>query len=216
MEEAVSSSPRAARTRAALLAAGLDLLVDRPVDGIPIDDLVAAAGVGKGSFFNHFADKQDFAEAISAEIRRLIESRVAVANQDVSDPVERLAGGMIVAAAFALSEPKRTAVLARAARRMTLAAHPLNRGVLEDLRASQVVANIRPEAARAGVPFWLGCCQALMGSIVEQQASLDEAADLLVDMLVLGLGGLGVAEAKVSALTTRRSVVAKLKKAMQA
>ena len=51
-----SIHPRAARTRAALLAAGFDLLVERPIDAIPIDDVVARAGVAKGSFFNHFAD----------------------------------------------------------------------------------------------------------------------------------------------------------------
>ena len=45
-------SPRAERTRAALIAAGFDLLVERPIDGIPIDEIVAKAGVGKGSFFS--------------------------------------------------------------------------------------------------------------------------------------------------------------------
>ena len=54
MASQLNPSPRAARTRAALIAAGFDLLVERSIDAIPIDDLVAKAGVAKGSFFNHF------------------------------------------------------------------------------------------------------------------------------------------------------------------
>ena len=63
-------SPRAARTRTALLEAGLDLLADRPIDAIAIDELVAAAGVAKGSFFNHFGDKYGFANAIGEAMQR--------------------------------------------------------------------------------------------------------------------------------------------------
>ena len=45
-------------------------MAERPVDAIAIDDLVAAAGVAKGSFFNHFADKRAFAQTIAEDIRR--------------------------------------------------------------------------------------------------------------------------------------------------
>ncbi|MFM7445989.1 MAG: preprotein translocase subunit SecG, partial [Tabrizicola sp.] len=91
-------SPRAKRTRAALIAAGFDLLVERPIDAIPIDDVVAKAAVAKGSFFNHFRDKQAFAEAIATEVRLELENQVALANADVVDPVARIAGGMRIGA----------------------------------------------------------------------------------------------------------------------
>ena len=138
-------SPRAAKTRGALLAAGLELLAERPVDAIAIDDLVAAAGVAKGSFFNHFADKRAFAQTIAEDIRREVEARVAATNQGVTDPLERLAGGMIAAAAFALTERKRMVVLAGAGRGMIDMAHPLNDGVRRDFAAA-VAAGILPFA----------------------------------------------------------------------
>ena len=93
-------SARAARTRAALVGAGLNLLADRPVEGISVDELVGAAGVAKGSFFNHFADKQAFAAAIAETIRADVEVRVAAFNAGEADPLRRLTGGMIVAAAI--------------------------------------------------------------------------------------------------------------------
>lgn len=193
-------SPRAARTRSALLAAGLDLLAERPVDAIAIDEVVAAAGVAKGSFFNHFEDKHDFAGAISRAIRADVEDLVGHTNRDVDDPLERLAGGMMAAAAFALAQPKRAAVLTRSSSGILVEDHPLNRGLLEDMRAARTAGLVSPEAGRAGVLHWLGCCQTVMASSVVQQPSIDQAAGFVADMLALGLRGLGAPASAVAHL----------------
>ena len=185
-------SPRAARTRAALIAAGFELLVERPIDAIPIDDVVAKAGVAKGSFFNHFADKQDFANAIATEVRLEVEALITKANDGVANPVERIAGGMRVAAEFAMAQPKRSAVLLRSQGSSTARAHPLNRGVVGDFEAACTQGLLRPEAQESGVLYWLGLCQAVMTNIVERKPPREDALKRLSEMLVLGLTGLGV------------------------
>ena len=185
-------SPRAARTRAALIAAGFELLVERPIDAIPIDDVVAKAGVAKGSFFNHFADKQDFANAIATEVRLEVEALITKANDGVANPVERIAGGMRVAAEFAMAQPKRSAVLLRSQGSSTARAHPLNRGVVGDFEAACAQGLLRPEAQESGVLYWLGLCQAIMTNIVERMPSREDANRRLAEMLVLGLTGLGI------------------------
>ena len=185
-------SPRAARTRAALIAAGFELLVERPIDAIPIDDVVAQAGVAKGSFFNHFADKQAFAEAIATEVRLEVEALITKANDGVANPVERIAGGMRVAAEFAMAQPKRSAVLLRSQGWSTARAHPLNRGVVSDFEAACAQGLLRPEALESGVLYWLGLCQAVMTNIVERKPSQEDAMKRLSEMLVLGLTGLGI------------------------
>ncbi|BDW82328.1 hypothetical protein MACH24_17660 [Erythrobacter sp. Dej080120_24] len=192
MATANSPSPRSQRTRASLIAAGLDLLVDRPIDAIPIDDVVARAGVAKGSFFNHFADKQDFAAAVAAEVREEVEGRVARANAGVADPVARIAGGMVVAAAFAETEPRLATVLLRSQTPATSQSHPLNRGLRADIEAALEMGLLRPEARGAGVLYWLGLCHVLMVNLVDTRPSREEAAQTLRDMLELGLSGLGV------------------------
>jgi AcrR family transcriptional regulator len=101
------------RTRAALIEAGADLLAQRPIDAIPINDIVQAAGVAKGSFFNHFDDKDAFAAAIATEVREDLEARVAAANQDVADPAARVVRGMATFIHFALVDPKRTRIMLR-------------------------------------------------------------------------------------------------------
>ncbi len=183
-----------------MIAAGLDLLVDRPIDAIPIDDVVARAGVAKGSFFNHFADKYDFAGAVAEQVRMEVEAEVTRANGGVTDPIERIAGGMAVAARLAVDEPRRMLVLLRSQVPATSQTHPLNRGLKEDIEAALVQELLRPEARHAALPYWLGLCQVLMANLIETRSSRDIAAERLGDMLLLGLAGLGVSETQAKEL----------------
>ena len=193
-------SPRAARTRSALIAAGFDLLAEKPIDAIPIDEVVARAGVAKGSFFNHFDDKPAFASAIAEEVRRELEDRITAANAGIADPLARIAGGMSVGAAFALAEPKRTIVLLRSSASSTLTTHPLNRGLVEDMEAALAAGLVRDEARAGGVLYWLGLCQVLLANFVEELPQPDAARERLRSMLVLGLAGLGAAPERARAV----------------
>ncbi len=189
-------SPRAQRTRDALLEAGFALLADRPIDAIAIDEVVARAGVAKGSFFNHFTDKPGFANAIGAQVRAALEVRVSAANAGVTDPVARLAGGMRVAVDFALTQRKQAIVMLRGLEMATGQNHALNQGIRADIEAALKAGLARPEASRSGVRYWLGLCQIALIHVIERQPDRTDAADRLRDMLVLGLCGLGVPEAR--------------------
>ncbi|KAJ8137462.1 hypothetical protein OY671_009325, partial [Metschnikowia pulcherrima] len=156
---------------------------------IAIDEVVAAAGVAKGSFFNHLEDKHDFAGAISRAIRVDVEASVWRTNRDIADPSERSAGGMIAAAAFASAEPKRAAVSTRSSSGTVVEDHPLNRGSSEDMRAASADGLVSPEGGRAGVLYWSGCCQIVMASSVVQRASVDHAAGFVADMSASGSRG---------------------------
>ena len=190
----VQTNPRAAKTRAALLAAGLELLADRPIDAIAIDQVVDRAGVAKGSFFNHFADKAAFSSAIGAEVRQEIEALVDAANAGIADPVLRLGSGMRVGVGFALDQRKRAIIMLRGLEGSTAIDHELNRGIRADIEALVDAGLVRPEAARSGVRYWLGLCQVAMLNVIERDPARADAAERLREMLVLGLSGLGVPE----------------------
>lgn len=196
---------RSLPTRAALLTAGFELLVERPIDAIPIDEVVARAGVAKGSFFNHFRDKQAFAEAIATEVRLELETLVSTANAGVSDPVVRIARGLRVAAEFALAEPKRSAVLLRSHGTSTAAAHPLNKGLKEDLEDACAQGLLHPDAKDVGVLYWLGLCQAVMTALVESPATRGRNAALVNKVLGLGLTGLGASAARIADIVGTRN-----------
>lgn len=169
-------------------------MTDRAMDAIPIDDLVAAAGVGKGSFFNHFGDKEGFKTALAIEVRGEIETQVTTANLTITNPLERLSSGMREVTRYALNNRKR----ASAAIRMTIGAtatdYPLNEGIRADISACVTANLIRSETATTAVLFWLGLCVALMTHIVEAKPSHQEAADGLREFLLSGLIGLGADE----------------------
>lgn len=195
-----SLSPRAARTRKALISAGFELLAERPIDAVPIDDVVAKAGVAKGSFFNHFSDKHAFAEVIAADVRLELEEQVALANSGVLDPIARIAGGMRIGAEFAVRNPKRTLVLLRSHGTSTMRSHPLNKGLVEDFEAACSQGLLRPEAQDSGVLYWLGLCQVLMTNLIERQLRGRTVDRRVEDMIILGLTGLGVAQVAASKL----------------
>lgn len=198
-----SPSLRATRTRASLIAAGFHLLAERPIDAIPIDDVVTKAGVAKGSFFNHFVDKQDFANAIAKEVRLEVEALVSAHNAAIADPIERMAGGMKVAVDFALAQPTRAIALLRSQGAATAHTHPLNKGLRADVEAALKQNLLRPETHVAGVLFWLGLCQAIMTYIIDVQPSKDAANKQLTALLRLGLSGLGAPDEMVGKLIER-------------
>jgi len=184
------AKPRATRSREALLRAGLELFAERPVDAVSIDEIVAVAGVAKGTFFNHFADKHAFAGAIASAIRMEIEARVTEINRDVVDPMERLANGMRVAGEFARTNRTRALLLLRAGGSMPGRDHPLNEGVAKDIDAAIRSGQARPEAAGLGVLFWLSLCQGLMIQLTSEPLDEARAEHATATMIKLGLAGI--------------------------
>jgi AcrR family transcriptional regulator len=192
---------RSDRTRSALISAGIELLGEQPIDAIPIDRIVAAAGVGKGSFFNHFDDKQAFGRAIARHIREEMEARVAAANADTADPLQRLVSGVSVFIAFAQSDPVRATVMLRGHEWATDQHNPLNQGLRADIAAATGSGLIDKEAALTGLSFVLGVCQMTMIQIIEQRLSRRAAADCFRGIAVLLLRGLGAPAERINALS---------------
>jgi AcrR family transcriptional regulator len=188
--------PRRLKTRAALLRAGADLLARRPIDAIPVNDIVSAAGVAKGSFFNHFEDKDAFAAAIAAEIRLEVEDRVTAANARVSDAAVRMARANCVFVQFALAEPTRARIMVRGHEWATAADHPLNRGLHADIADGVASGRFGERAVLSGALYIIGLCLMMMASVVHDRLSPEPARRLASEMLLLALTGLGVDEAE--------------------
>ncbi|QJQ32613.1 TetR/AcrR family transcriptional regulator [Sphingomonas lacunae] len=189
---ALPKNPRSQRTYRALVVAGLELLAERPIDALAVDEIVSRARVAKGSFFNHFHDKAAFGRAIGGEIRTELEERIGRANATVSDPVARLAGGMRTGLIFALEEPRKTKIMLLNMSQSTLRDQPLNQGVAADMSAAFATGRLRKEARESGIRYWLGLCQVLMINAIERRVDATEAAKRLEDMIILALTGLGL------------------------
>jgi AcrR family transcriptional regulator len=181
---------RRARTRAALLHAGRALLARRSVDALSVDEIVAAADVAKGSFYNHFADKDVFAREIGAAVRRQAEDAVNAANRDVNDPAERLARALCVFIGFAVSHRDSAQVLWRLNSGATIADAPVNRGLREEVERARLSSEFKDLDIEAGVLLVMGTFVISMRHVLEERAVAPVAvvARRMTEVLLRGLG----------------------------
>jgi AcrR family transcriptional regulator len=196
--------PRAERTRAALIAAGRRLFCERPVDAVTVDDIVQLAGVGKGSFYNHFADREALVRAISAEIRSGVERAIDRANADVKDPARRVARACCIYLRFALDEPERAGFLVRVYSGHTSLEAPLNRGLVDDISQGLQAGRFRVATLEAGLLYVLGVTQMALFRIV-QEPSAALAVSLAQQMCAMMLGGLRVSEGDADMIAAQAS-----------
>ena len=191
MSETQRLNPRSERTRAALIAAGRRLFSVRPVDAVTVDEIVQAAEVGRGSFYNHFVDREALLRAISGEIRGAVERAVERANTDVVDPASRVVRAVCIYLRVALDDPERASVLARVHSGHTSLNAPLNRGLLDDISTGLATRRFAIATSEGGVLYVLGVTQMTFQRVLEG-TNLSGAVALAQQMCALVLRGLGV------------------------
>ena len=195
MESPVKLSSRSERTRAALVRAGRSLFAVHAVDAVAIDDIVQAASVAKGSFYNHFPDKDALLRAIIAEIRAGIEIAVARANHGVEHPGRRVARAVCVYLRHALDEPERAGVLARMNAGSASLETPMNRGLIEDISAGLASGMFAVATVEVGVLYVFGLAQVSLARVAETPA-LGATVALAQQICALLLRGLSVPAAE--------------------
>jgi len=184
-------NPRAERTRAALLGAARRLFAERAVDAVTVDDMVQAAGVGKGSFYNHFDGREALVSALSDEIRGGIEAAVARVNAAETDPGRRMIRAVCTYLRYAIDEPERTRLFVRIHSGHTALDSPLNRGLQYDIAQGLAAGRFVLPSQQAGVLFVLGLAQVAMARLA-QKPDIELAARLAQEMGLLLLRGLGL------------------------
>lgn len=179
------------RTRAALLRAGQSLFSARSVDGVSIDDIVAAADVAKGSFYNHFADKDALARALADQARRSAEALAAAVGAGVEDPAERVARAVCGFARQALEHPEGARLMQRLFQGAAIPDAPMNAGVRADIQAGLAAGRFEGVSLEAGVLMAVGVVQMTVARTLDQDAPAHAA--LLAQDLAFGLlRGLGL------------------------
>lgn len=184
---------RKERTRESLLRAGRMLFAQRPVDSVSIDELVLVAKVAKGSFYNHFEDREALAHSLASEIRSLLNNRVEALNADVSDPAMRVARGLAAFFGYAAVEPEGAMALARIHGPDSSTEAPHNAPVVDDMGRGIASGRFRIPTAEAGVILVVSIGMAGLLRIV-REPSLTVAVSITQQLVMLTLRGLGVPE----------------------
>ncbi|HXN45890.1 MAG TPA: TetR/AcrR family transcriptional regulator [Bryobacteraceae bacterium] len=81
--------------RSQILSAAIDLFSRRGIDAVTIDEIAAAADVGKGTIYNYFATKEDIVVAFMADLEARIAPTIA-RSRPGTRPVDRVLADYIL------------------------------------------------------------------------------------------------------------------------
>jgi AcrR family transcriptional regulator len=92
--DAETAAPVEHPTSQALLDAGVDVAEHHGLAGLSVNRVVAEAGVAKGTFYVHFADRGAFVDALHERFHSRVEAAVAVATAGMPAGGERIVSGV--------------------------------------------------------------------------------------------------------------------------
>jgi AcrR family transcriptional regulator len=193
---------RIARTREALMGAGRSLFAQRSVREVSIDEIVQAADVAKGSFYNHFLDKEALAAEVVRSVRLRLAKKVDAANESVTDPVDALVRGLYVVFQFGLDDPDSGNILMRLTQGSTALDAPLNRRIMVRLMAGIEQGAFSHVGIEDGVLLVMGV------AVAGQRRTLDDRTPGISRELAVALGAgmlraLGVPAKRATAKATK-------------
>ncbi|WP_298283597.1 TetR/AcrR family transcriptional regulator [Novosphingobium sp.] len=186
----VPALKRRDRTRLALIEAGLTLMSLRSVDAITIDEIVDTAGVAKGTFYNHFPDKDALQHDVLEKVRNEITSLIDRVNEGVLDPARRVARAFCTAMIYAQRNAREGNFLIRTSMAFRLVEDRINRGLVQDIGIGLAEGRFPIASTESGALLMLGIAQAAMVQSLEQleQFPLIARSQQMAAMLLRGLG----------------------------
>lgn len=184
------------RVRGALLSACGDLLYEQPIEAITINEIVSRAGVAKGSFYNHFADKESLATAVSSEILSMIEERVRAQNENVTDPAYRIIRGMCTHLQLAVADPRRATIMLRGHDWVTEGDHQLYWNVMADISEGISTGRFATRCEDVGALHVIGTGYFSTIRVLEKKLSAQDAIQLATRAFSITLCGFGLEESE--------------------
>jgi len=144
-----------AGTRIKLLEAARDVIRSKGYTAATVDDICAAAGVTKGSFFHHFSSKEQLGVAAIEQFDAMATALFAAAPyRSLPDPLERLLGYVDFRASLLHGEIAHYTCLMGTSVQEVYATHPEIRAACEQGMSAHVGELVRDieEALRKYVP----------------------------------------------------------------
>lgn len=179
------------KTRQALLDAGQHLFSVLSEDGVSIDDIVRQARVAKGSFYNHFVDKDALAKEIYHQLRLDIEARIVATNAGVEDPARRSCRALCTYARIAIDNPQQARLIARLITDDMSTGADVNQGVTADTTQALRAGRYNIPSVDSGVVLKIGLAHAVITRLLNG-ADRFEAVTVAQQLCTLKLRALGL------------------------
>ncbi len=155
------------RTRSSLIESAYRVFARKETDAVTIDDIIAEAGVARGTFYNYFQTREDVLKAVAASLSDTMNQKIWAQSVAIDDPAERMA----IALRQFLHQAIRDATWGWVIVRIGLVAAPLSetieRGVMTDLEAGIRLKRFQVDSVQAAIDLILGTGLMAMRSILE-------------------------------------------------
>ncbi len=186
------------------------MLAARPVDAISIDEIVVAAGIAKGSFYNHFSDKAAWADEVSRFIRTDVEELVAAANQGMTDPAQRVCRGICVFVDFALREPQKAQIMLSNQAADSPSSSRVNHGLAADISRGIESGRFILPSSEVGAQFALVTAGAAISKVLVAKSDKELAAlftQQLISLMLIAFGLANREATQISAAATHSIII---------
>lgn len=155
------------RTRSHLIESAYRVCARKETDAVTIDDIIAEAGVSRGTFYNYFQTREDVLRAVAASLSDVMNQKIWTQYAAIADPAERMAIGL----RQFLHQAMRDATWGWVIVRIGLVAAPLSetieRGLMSDLEAGIRLKRFQVESTQAAIDLVLGTALMAMRTILE-------------------------------------------------
>jgi AcrR family transcriptional regulator len=174
---------RSVRTRIELIAAARRLYGERPFDQVTVEDVVAAAGVAKGTFYVHFATLAELQTLIADDLAREFDELLQPGRLALLDPVERIAAGCGAFIVEALRDPAWGALVAHSASAVPGVASIARNRLKEDIDRAAQNGQLGGVTTDLAFEFATGIVLHAMLSASLKRRSPEEAPDVVAGLL---------------------------------
>jgi AcrR family transcriptional regulator len=192
---------RRERTRAILLGAAKRVFSESPVEDVNVDDIVAAAGVAKGTFYNHFRDFDALLATIGAELATEFDALLQPQRTGFQRPLERLAWGQFAFLRKAETEPGWGRLVRHARFTEDGAAASVRAHLATDLEEARRTGALDLFETAFALRLVLAMAMEFLGELAESPRDAPKAAGMVEAIL----RALGVASDEAAAITARVS-----------
>ena len=172
------------------MLAAEELFGARAASAVSVDEIVARAGVAKGTFYNHFSSKEDLARQLALAIRLEVRDRIADRKVVSSDPAVHLAIAVILFLDLARRRPNRARILSILLSQVSDADAEPNSRVRQTLEAGRESGRFRFRSIEAAMISVIGIVSAGIQSLVDQ--SVTSADERIAALAVHALASLGL------------------------
>jgi AcrR family transcriptional regulator len=205
----VSREELGERQRARIIEAATNVFAKRGFQASTVDNIVAAAGIGVGSFYAHFEGKDDCLARVCEEIGVEVHAEIVAAIGDEGEWADRLCDGLLAILRYGARRPLAARVVLLEAQ--TGGAESLGRyGAMIDeiaafLQKGREVGKLNPEPppsfeeATASGLVWLLQGRLVRGEIDDVEGLFAEIADVALEPYL----GTGDTKREIKAALTR-------------